>query len=211
MTVYHTTLRGTIGSGAAADIFSHSLGIESVSDAQTVGNAIRDSWVTAWSGGGAGIDQHYNASTKYVEVTVAAVLDPMVPDLAAATHVPFTTPLPGLGIQETLPQQDAIAVSLTAGLRPNGTPFRGRFYLPAPQTLVVAGDGLLDPAVQQAILTSVSGHLTRLKALGHVPSVWSRTVEDLVNPVNLVRVGNKIDTIRRRRNALPETYLEAII
>lgn len=211
MTVYHTTLRGSIGTGNAADIFTHSLGVVSNADASTVGAAIRDSWVQVWQAGGSGLDQHYNASTIYEEVTVASVLDPMVPDLSAAQHVPFTPVLPGLGLSETLPQQNAIAVSLTAGLRPNGTPFRGRFYLPAPQTLVVAGDGLLDPAVQSNILTQIQGHFTRLSAAGHVPSIWSRTVEDLVSAVTQVRVGNKIDTIRRRRNALPETYVTAAI
>lgn len=211
MTVYHTTLRGTVGTGAAADIFSHSLGIESNADAATVGAAIRDSWLQVWQAGQIGLDQHYNASTIYLETTVAQVLDPMVPDLSAAQHVPFTPVLPGLGIQETLPQQNAIAVSLTAGLRPNGTPFRGRFYLPAPQITVLIGDGLLDPNVQSNILTQIQGHFTRLAAAGHVPSVWSRTVEDLVQAVTQVRVGNKIDTIRRRRNALPETYVAAAI
>lgn len=211
MTIYHTTLRGRVGTGQAADIFTHSLGIDSQAAPSAVANAIRDSWIQVWQAGGGGLDQHYNASTVYEEVTVAAVLDPMVPDLAAAFHVPFTPELPGLGVQETLPQQSAIAVSLTAGLRPNGVPFRGRFYLPAPQTLVVAGDGLLDPTIQQQILTLMSGHFSRLNAAGHAPCIWSRTVEDLANHVDLVRVGNKIDTIRRRRNALPETYVSAVV
>ena len=90
MTVFHTTLKGVCGAGASADIFTHSLGIESNGDAATVGNAIRDSWITAMQGGGAGMDQYYNSTTLWEEVTVAQVLDPMVPDLSAALHVPFT-------------------------------------------------------------------------------------------------------------------------
>lgn len=211
MTVFHTTLKGVCGAGASADIFTHSLGIESNGDAATVGNAIRDSWITAMQGGGAGMDQYYNSTTLWEEVTVAQVLDPMVPDLSAALHVPFTPAIPGLGLAITLPQQTAIAVSLKAGQRPNGSPFRGRFYLPAPQQTTVIAEGLIDPAVQQGILSAVAGHLSRLKAAGHSLAIWSRTVDDLVGHVTEVRVGNKFDTIRRRRNAIPETYVTATI
>jgi hypothetical protein len=211
MTVYHTTLRGKCGAGTSADEFTHSLGIESNANMQTVGNAIRDSWITAMQGGGAGMDQYYNSSTVWEEVSVAQVLDPLVPNLSAALHVPFTPVIPGLGLVETLPQQTAIAVSLRAGQRPNGSPFRGRFYLPAPQAITVVNEGLLDPAVQSGILAAVQGHLSRLKAAGHSPAIWSRTVEDLVGHITEVRVGNKFDTIRRRRNAIPETYVTAAV
>jgi hypothetical protein len=206
MTVYHCTFRGRVGLNEASDIFSHSLGIESSANNATVGASLRDAWKALWQAGSNGLDQHYNDRTIYEEVTVAQVIDPMVPDLGAAHHTPFAPELPGLGLAETLPQQSAIAVSLIAGLRPNGTPFRGRFYLPAPQATVLVADGLLDPAVQQNILDLVMVFISTLRSAGHIPSVWSRTVEDLVAPVSQVKVGSKIDTIRSRRNDRPEVY-----
>jgi hypothetical protein len=211
MTVYHTTLRGVMGEGASVDNFSHSLGIVSNADAATVAQAIHESWYTVMQQASLGLDSDYNASTQWTDVTVAQVLDPMVPDLSAATHAAFNPPIPGLGIAITLPQQTALAVSLKAGVRPNGTAFRGRFYLPAMQTTAVIGAGLLDPAIQQKVANAITGHFSRLTAQGHVPSIWSRTVEDLVQPIDEIRVGNKFDTIRRRRNDLPETYVSAAI
>jgi hypothetical protein len=206
VTVYYTTLRGTLATGTLSEIFSHSLGIISSATAATVAQAVRDTWQTAWTAGASPLQTLFAPGVVYVEATAAQVLDPMVPDLGAAEHSQFSPSLPGTGLVGMLPSQNALAVSLTAGLRPNGTPFKGRFYLPPISSGAIVTDGLLNPSLQVSVADAMESWLNALSALQHYPAVWSRTVEDLVNPVSQVRVGNKLDTIRSRRNALPETY-----
>jgi hypothetical protein len=198
-------LRGTLASGSLSEIFSHSLCIQSGSTAATVAQQVRDAWQTQWNAP-TGLGQLFTAEIVYVEATAAQVLDPMVPDLGAAAHSAFAIALAGTNGGDMLPSQSAVAVSLTAGKRPNGTPFRGRFYLPPLSMDTVGPDGVLLAAIPQTICENILAFFNALAAVNAYASIWSRTVEDLVSYVDLVRVGNKVDTIRTRRNKMPETY-----
>lgn len=212
MSVYACSLRGTISTSAIGEIFSHSLGIESASSAAAVAQALHDHWATIWGTAATGLGTIFTPKVTYTEATAAAVLDPMVPELGAAAHSAFSPPLAGRATGDSLPSQTAIAISLTAGNRPDGRPFKGRFYLPTPHESFLDADGLI-PSVTTANLASMFKQFFELmNTSGHYVSVWSRTTEDLVNPVNLVRVGNRVDTIRSRRNRFPEVYAsEAVI
>lgn len=206
MSVYACTFRGTIDSGTIGEIFSHSLGIESSASPAAVAQALHDEWVTLWGTAATGLGTFFTPQIEYTEATAAQVLDPMVPDLGAAAHSAFTPPLAGRAVGDMLPSQCAVAISLTAGTRPDGRPFRGRFYLPNPHEEALDLDGLLPTATTSNLATMFKDFFDRLNAAGHYVSVWSRTTEDLVNPVSLVRVGNRVDTIRSRRNRYPEVY-----
>jgi hypothetical protein len=206
MTVFHTTLKGTIAAGTVGEIFSHSLGIQSSESAQTVANAVRDAWQTAWRSGAPTLEAQTPDDVVYTEATAAVVLDPMVPDLGAAAHAPFSGGLAGTSVGGMLPSQIACAVSLTAGQRPDGRPFRGRFFLPPLANTVCDAQGQLSAGIATVIADAMKVFMDTLFAGAHWPSVWSRTTEDLVNYVTEVRVGNRLDTIRSRRNALPEVY-----
>lgn len=210
MTVYHTTFRGTIQTGTLGEIFSHSLGIESAADELAVAQSLHDHWMTFWGTDALGMGTMFPPGVTYTETTCAKVLDPMVPDLGAAAHVAFTPPLVGRG-GDMLPSQCSLAISLTAGNRPDGRPFKGRFHLPTPHESAVGPDGTLPTATTQNLATAIKDFLDDLAGDGHYAVVWSRTVEDLVNPVTLVRVGNKVDTIRSRRNRFPEVYASQAI
>jgi hypothetical protein len=104
--------------------------------------------------------------------------------------------------------QTSVAVSLTAGNRPNGTPIKGRFYLP-PLTSFVAGNvegaGRYPAATVAAVGGLIAQYFNALRGQGDVPSVWSRRLAN-VTAVTNARVGDVPDTIRSRRNALPEAY-----
>lgn len=205
MTVYHTTYRGSIQAGTANEIFSHSHGIESAAPEATVAAAMKTAWTTAW-GTTTNLGTFFPPGVQYLEVTVARVIDPMVPDLGAAHHELFVPPLQGRGTGGMLPPQNAVAVSLTAGIRPNGKPFKGRFYLPVPAFNATVTDGSISNAGAATIADLLKTYCETLNAAGHVVSIWSRTVEDLVNKVTQIRIGNRVDTIRSRRNAVPEVY-----
>lgn len=206
MTVYYCALRGTINTAALGEVFSHSLGVESSGSSQVVAEAIRSAWTTLWGTAATGIGTMFMPTVTYTEATAAPVLDPMVPDLGAAWHAAFSPALAGRGTGKSLPSQCAVAVSLTAGNRPDGRPFKGRFYLPPPCDSAIDTNGMLPTATADNLAIGFKDFFEDLNQGGHYVSVWSRTTANLVNVVNLVRVGNKVDTIRSRRNAQPETY-----
>lgn len=203
MAVFHATFKGQIASATVGEIFTHSHGVQSAGTPQAISEAMRTHWTTAWGV----LSSFFGDEITYDETTCAQVIDPMVPDLGAAWHTPFSPPLAGTGLAgNILPSQNAIAVSLTAGNRPDGRPFKGRFYLPTPHQDVIDANGMLSSAQTLSIANGIKGYMDAMNAAGHVVSVWSRTTEDLVGTVATVRVGNKIDTIRSRRNAQPEIY-----
>jgi heme exporter protein D len=194
-----------------SEIFSHSLGIISSKTAAETAQAVRDSWQNVWSAGATPLKSYFHPSVVYVEATAATVIDPIKPDLSAAAHSQFSPAQAGTGLGDMMPSQNALAVSLTAGVRPNGTPFKGRFYLPPLSTAVLGADGTLDTLATSALADAMKAWLDALSAGGYVPAVWSRTVASLQAPVVSIRVGNKVDTIRSRRNALPEVYQQRMI
>lgn len=205
MANYLTTLRGTIVPSTLGEIFTHSLAIVSASDALTVATEIRDAWQAQWVAEVPPLSADFPTTVTYTEATAAQILDLSQGTLAAAVHVPFTPERPGSGVGDMLPSQTAIAVSLMAGLRANGTKMKGRFYLPAPVEGVTTPTGELLLAFQIRVADYMSQFITTLQASSHAPCVWSRS-EARLSTVDGIRVGNKYDTIRRRRNHLPETY-----
>lgn len=205
MANFLTTLRGTIVPNTLGEIFSHSLAIVSSSTAQVVAQEVHDAFQAQWVAEVPPLSQDYPAGITYTEATAAEILDPFEGTLAAAIHVPFEPVRPGTGTGDMLPSQTAVAVSLYAGLRANGTRMKGRFYLPAPLETQSGPSGELVLAFQQRVADYMSQFITTLQASGHVPCVWSRT-EGRLSTVDGIRVGNKFDTIRRRRNHLPEIY-----
>lgn len=207
MVLFHTTLRGTIASGTVGEIFTHSMGVEAGGSAETVANAIRDEWMTCWGDGATGLGTAFNGLVTYTEATAAQVIDPLVPDLGAAHHALFTPPLVGSNPDPAiLPSQNALVVSLTAGNRPDGRPFRGRFYLPPLHATAAENDGLLLTTYTDGIAVLIKDYLERLFQRQMWPVVWSRVEAGLINNVTQVRVGNRIDTMRSRRNRFPEVY-----
>lgn len=205
MANYLTQLRGTIVPNTLAEIFTHSLAIVSASSAAVVATEVRDAWQAQWVAEVPPLSADFPPGITYTEATAAEILNLFDGTLAAAQHVPFSPNRPGTAVGEMLPSQTAIAVSLVAGLRANGTPMKGRFYLPAPTEAATDANGMLQLAVQQRIADYMGQFITTLQASGHTPCVWSRT-EGRLSTLDGIRVGNKFDTIRRRRNSLPETY-----
>lgn len=202
---YLTTLRGTIVPNTLGEIFSHSLAVVSASTAQVVAQEVHDAWQAQWVAEVPPLSGDFPTTITYTEATAAEVLNLFEGTLAAAIHVPFNPVRPGTAPGEMLPSQTAVAVSLNAGLRANGTKMKGRFYLPAPTEAATTANGELMLTFQQRVADYMAQFITTLQASGHTPCVWSRS-EGRFASVDGIRVGSKFDTIRRRRNHLPETY-----
>lgn len=115
--------------------------------------------------------------------------------------------LVGTGSGESLPPQNAVAVSLRTNLPTKGG--RGRFYLPSPIVTTVI-DQRLDSSAQDDILHGALAMLQSLAGDGHQPIIYRRFNKDTSAPpagtdVVSLDVGDVFDNQRRRRNQLVET------
>lgn len=213
MGTYFCTMRGTIQTATIGEIFQHSLAVTSAQTQSEVCDTLESAFRTNFGTSTTLLAGSLGAGTVYTEVTAALINDltgTTKPVLQAATHKAFSPTLPGLLAGSMLPAQNAVAVSLTGGLRPNGTPYRGRFYLPPGVVGNVGTDGLLLSTIRTRINTWAAQYLNALKGAGVVPCVWSRSLGALT-PVTSVRTGDRIDTIRSRRNKGVEAYISAVI
>lgn len=220
MTEYSTAFRGTLAQGTLAEIFSHSLSVDSTMEPNMLAQTMWDVWETEWNNPTTGLGVYFPPIVSYAEVVVASILnltdDPDNPDdgkLSAATHYQGG-PLPGLALPgAVMPSQNAVAVSLSGGRYPNGATPKSRFYLPGVATSFLdPTDGRLTSAARDGIAFSIHRYLANIKNTGIVPSIWSRwapkhgQATGQFYEVDMVRVGDRVDTVRRRRNSAPEVY-----
>lgn len=118
-----------------------------------------------------------------------------------------------------LPWQDAVVVG-TYGYNPSGfvadrARKRGRFYLPPMAEAVLDQDGTLDGSTQTGLLAGAAGFVadlgsTAVGAWNFVPHVLSKT-GGASYEITYVRLGQVVDTQRRRRNKLPENFQQVAI
>lgn len=221
MANYLCTLRGTLAAGTVGEIFSHSLPIQSTTDQAGVASALVTAWNGVWAQAGGQIANLFHPSVTYTEATCAGIMDltgtdpaKPWPKLMKANHASFAPPLAGTALTNALPSQNSIAVSTTGGTYPNGTPIKGRFYLPGLATgALQATDGLITLATQNELADAMDMFIRTLASSGHTACVWSRGIKadplySSFAPMLTIRVGNRVDTIRRRRNKMPEVYVE---
>lgn len=224
MANYLCTLRGTLAAGTVGEIFSHSLPIQSTTDSSGVASALVTAWNGVWAQAGGQIANLFHPSVTYTEATAAGIMDltgtdpaKPWPKLMKASHASFAPPLAGTALTNALPSQNSVAVSTTGGTYPNGTAIKGRFYLPGVAVgALTASDGLLPLATQNELADGMNMFIRSLAASGHTACVWSRGIKadplySSFAPMLTIRVGNRVDTIRRRRNHFPETYVERIV
>lgn len=198
--------RGTID--IIPDEFVHTLVVEGTGSVQNAAETARDVWRdTVWDSTGLNLRGYYNDEVSYVGVSAAEILDLSLGTLSAAFHADYENPLPGTAPGGMVPAQIACCVSLTAGTRPNGAPLKGRTYLPGPGSSAVLS-GLFSEAFGQDVYDAFAAYRGALETAGLQASVWSRTMA-AVQPLTAHRVGLTPDTIRSRRNALPEVYIDS--
>jgi hypothetical protein len=194
--------------GTTEEFGLHTLTVFSNNDNQAeVANTARDAFVETTTGSILG---QWPAVVRYNRLSAARILSLTTGALQAASHAAMN--VAGLAAQASPPQL-SIVVSMQGGARPNGTPVRGRFYLPpaavynnssVPETAGRVGSGTIT-----AVGAWVQNYFTELASRGLEPVVWSRTLGS-AGSVNNVRVGDVADTVRRRRNQLAENYTAVV-
>lgn len=137
-------------------------------------------------------------------------LTPISPEGKAAanpSNFAFKTKVAGTALS-MLPPQVAVAASLRSVVP--GRRGRGRLYVPAVGSTVLAAGALLGSAANAAIGNATRALLTSVGGIGGGDVNTKIVVTSAGNPRYVlpseVRVGNQLDTIRRRRNGVRETY-----
>lgn len=207
MAVYLCNFQGTLLSGA--ETFQHSIAVDAAGETtpgefqNTVLSNCVDA-INALMNATTGIRSHLPSTTAYTNVRVSRVLGLTTGRLFAAVNQSVS--LVGTG-GNPLPPQLACAISLQGGDRGNGTPYRGRFYLPAPDTTRLA-NGLWATSSRAQYEIGVENFMNALDVdlENTAPQIWSRKDGVTVN-VDAVRLGVALDTIRSRRRDIPEAYL----
>lgn len=135
---------------------------------------------------------------KYIETT-------------APTEYVFPTPIVGAANQATAAQLSAVVTLVSSKYKDPGK--YNRFYVP---TVGTSQAGLVMEEFRPEYLAT--GTVAMIEAVNEITTAVSPTLEVAVVSnkgagytlrVENVRVGNVIDTQRRRRNKLTETYFEA--
>ena len=138
-------------------------------------------------------------------------IDPLTRRYKSATETHeriLTTPVRG-GVEGAGMPQQTLCVSLLTGAK-RGLASRGRFYPPA--TIASLGaDGTVNPNSVQAIATAARTLITNLNQWPGADTPLGGQVVVLggngtTRPVTAVSVGNVMDTQRRRRSKLRESY-----
>lgn len=119
----------------------------------------------------------------------------------------FETPVRGVSANTPAPQT-SLAITLRTNKR-RGRAHAGRFYTPLPGYSLVKG--MLSPADQQSAVNTATTMLEAVTAAlpdGYAPAVMSDLGTGESEIVRYVAVGRVLDTIRSRRNAFTEEYLD---
>jgi hypothetical protein len=213
MANFYCTVRGTIATGSLGEIFQHSIAVSSPTTQADVANAIASTFLAAFGTSGTKLQGCVSSQVTYTEATAALINDlsgATKPVLQAATHSVFAPVLTGTASGNMLPAQSSMAISTTGGVKPNGANFKGRFYLPPMGASQVGTNGLVTPAVKTALTAWAAEWLGGLKFVGAIPCIWSRH-HAILSPIASIRVGDRVDTMRSRRNKGSEVYSSATV
>lgn len=197
MALYRLVASGTTP-GESFSFTMHADGVLSTGDAA---QAFADALTACWTAGMDGL------TTAEVDVTLAsaASIDPGTD--GQITRAEVVLALTGTDVGEMLPFQCATVISLlTASATRSG---RGRFYLP-PLAVSVLDDGRISGASLAVLDTAWTAFFDSLNTDGLSPVVRNRTAH-VSTAVTGARVGDVIDTQRRRRNKLVEARLDIAV
>lgn len=192
MALYRHVISG-ITPGESFSFTLHTEGTASTGDANA---ALAAAITAAYTNGFASVTAPEVSST----LASTASIDPSTD--GQMTRVEAVLALPGTAVAEMLPFQCATVISLISDSATRHG--RGRFFLP-PLAADVLADGRVSNTAILSISTAFTSFFDTLVTAGLTPVIRNR-VGHVSTTVTSARVGNVIDTQRRRRNKLEEVY-----
>lgn len=215
--VNRVTFSGTMFGGAEEWSTGFWLGLEN-DDAplptEGCAEALRDLWITFFEAGTTSISQQY----LFTQVKVAAINATGFTDLANVVYAYPAGTVDGGNGTETLPPQCSVVATLLSD-RPRGLASKGRMYLPGIAT-AIGSNGKMSTIRRDTIAANlktffdgvrgsfdVTGTpILAAKGTGAFPALTAQN-----DFIESIRIGDVIDTQRRRRNGLVESYKAEIL
>lgn len=195
MPTYELITRGTLH---GAEQFSYSCAVTgsgSLSDAATAAADANAAMHAA-----SGFDATFDDGVAWSDILVNQIPDGggVVIDSQIVTAADA-----GADTGGSCPYQIAVVVSKLTGF--SGSRNRGRMFLPPPATAELTAAGRLDVAGVTAIAAGITAWKNSLIGDGFTPVLVSPSQSANI-VITSFRVGNVLDTMRSRRNALAEVY-----
>jgi hypothetical protein len=210
--VARVTLSGTMFQGQevwSTGFFLGQEGADAGDPSQAAVDAIRDLWVAFFTNSTSRISSNY----QFTQAKIAAVgANGFTEKENVVYSYPAATTVGGVST-ETLPPQCALVLTLLSD-RPRGKAAKGRMYLPgiasSPGT-----NGKISTTVATGVATNAKTFFDGVRANFNMPGLPILAAKGsgafaAMNAQNdfiqTIRVGDVIDTQRRRRNGLTEVY-----
>lgn len=195
MPTYQLIARGAL---QAAESFQYGCAVTGSGTLADAATAAVDAMTAQFAA--ADFDDVFHTGTVWNDILVNQIPDGggVVIDSTIATFADA-----GAGVGGTTPLQCSICVTLQTGLA--GSRNRGRLYLPPPDITALQTNGRLDAGAFTGLNAGFTAWKNSLIGDGFTPVVVSRSTSANI-VVNNIRIGSVVDTQRRRRNDLVETY-----
>ena len=216
--VQRVTLSGTMFGGAeewSTGFFLGNEGADVADASQLAADAIRNAWITFFTNSGSAISNAYS----FTQCKIAAIGADGHTELDQVYYSYPTTATVGGGGAFVNPAQCALAVTLLSGT-PRGKGSKGRMYLPGINMSPTGTTGKLNSTAINTLATNVKTFFDTIdgsfdvpqqlilaaRGTGPIPGLNARN-----DYVETIRVGDVMDTQRRRRNQLVETYTSKVL
>lgn len=217
--VNRVTISGTMFGGAeewSTGFFYGQEGADSAPGTSAMALAV----LTAWRTFCETANSHMSSAYLTTQVKVAALKTDGKTDTGDVNYAYPSTELKGTVSAIILPPQCSLVVTLMSD-RPRGKASKGRMYLPGIAAMPAVTTGKLPSTTVGSIATNLQTFFNALEASADVPDELILAAKQSgllgVSPaqndfVESLKVGDVIDTQRRRRNGLAESYtLKALV
>jgi len=198
MALYRVDFQGTL---QGIEEFQHGHHVLSDGPSADVAADADAAWTTFL--GTAAVNTFWNTGCVWAQVNVSELgATPSAPVVTSAQSI---IGVAGTSGDSSLPPQVSVCVSFNTATA--GSRARGRMFLPAPDTTALVATGRLSSAFRTAVGPALQTYFNTMEAGGHQVMVVS-SVGAVYTPyaVNNIRLGDVLDTQRRRRNSIAEVY-----
>lgn len=201
MALFKTDFRGSIH---GLEEFQHGLSWSSPGTAAEIAADAAAAWLVVLADAAA--NTFYPTGIQWAQVNSS--------ELGATPSDPIQTSAQaviadgGVSSDGGLPPQCAPCLSLTTATA--GSRARGRMFLPPPDATALTVAGRLSSGFRTAWVAALDTFFSSMVGGGHSPVVISAVGGVYTTyPVTTIRMGDVIDTQRRRRNSIAEVYTTA--
>lgn len=216
--VNRVTLSGTMFSGAeewSTGFFLGQEGADAADGSDLGATAILDAWRTYFENA----TSYFSSAYLTTQCKIAAINADGTTDLANVYYAYPATELNGSVSAIVLPPQCSLVVTLLSD-RPRGKASKGRMYMPGLALQPAIGTGKLGSVQVGQIADNTKTFFDALagsfdvpdqlilaaKGTGVLPALTAQN-----DVVETIRVGDVVDTQRRRRNGLAESYTSRVL